>query len=49
MNIFERGLCVLQCRVSFVILPDNYMIADHVQSTSMLSSSLHLSPPASHT
>jgi ethanolamine-phosphate cytidylyltransferase len=48
MNIFERGLCVLQCRVS-LLLDALETLLTFFSSTSMLSFSLHPSPPANHT
>lgn len=47
MNIFERGLCVLQCRVRMNKRPVDMKLMCH--STSTLSSFLPRSHPAKHT
>ena len=53
MNIFERGLCVLQCRVSFAPTPLYVFYplgsTDSIKSTLIPSSSRPLSSPRKHT
>lgn len=52
MNIFERGLCVLQCRVSFVLKPLAFILFVQLNlfctSTSIPSSSQPPSSPPRH-
>lgn len=49
MNIFERGLCVLQCRVSILIPIAHRMAADIFRSTSMPLHSQRPLHPVRHT